>query len=151
MSPTHRVRPSDLDAIPRDAAVCRELVEQARAHGRSATVIATVDPEGAFQLAHDGCRKVALAVVHAAGRRPKGAAHHAVTFDAAASLVIEHRQDEERQCLTSALDDATDLRHVRGGSEYRGEKVPSITVDEAIAVLAELLDGLPALVDELLG
>lgn len=88
MGPTHRLDVKDLDIVPVDAQTCRTLVQQSGAHLRSALMLREVDAEGAFQLAYDGCRKVALAVVSAVGTRPRGAAHHAVTFDAAAAVVV---------------------------------------------------------------
>ncbi len=151
MTPTHHLDAKDLERVPRDPDVCQELVRQSRAHRASAAAIAEVDPEGAFQLAYDGCRKIALGVVLAGGTRPRSAAQHEVTFDAAAALVAVHRSGATLHALRPALDDATDLRRVRGGSEHRGERVPPATVDEAVAILDELLSGLPDMVDDLLG
>jgi hypothetical protein len=150
MTPTHRLDVSQVEAVPRDPAVCRELVRQALAHRSSAAVIAQVDGEGAFQLTYDGCRKLALALVLASGARPRSAAHHEVTFDAAAALVSTHRSGSARADLRRSLDDATDLRRVRGGTEYRGEAVHTATLAEAMEILDELIAGLPDLVEDLL-
>jgi hypothetical protein len=150
MTPTHRLDVTQVEAIPRDPVVCRELVRQAQAHRSSAAAIAPVDGEGAFQLAYDGCRKLALAVVLASGARPRSAAHHEVTFDAAAALVTAHRGGADRTALRRSLDDATDLRRVRGGTEYRGETVHAATLTEAVEILDELIAGLPTLVEDLL-
>jgi hypothetical protein len=150
MTPTHRLDVTQVEAVPRDPAVCRELVRQAHAHRSSAAAIGEMDGEGAFQLAYDGCRKIALAVVLAGGARPRSAAHHEVTFDAAAALVAAHRSGADRTALRRSLDDATDLRRVRGGAEYRGETVHASTLAEAMEILDELLAGLPALAEDLL-
>lgn len=146
MGPTHRLDVKDLDIVPVDAQTCRALVQQSGAHLRSAQMLREVDAEGAFQLAYDGCRKVALAVVSAVGTRPRGPAHHAVTFDAAAAVVVRDG-GARAAALKRALDDATDLRRVRGAAEYRGESVAAADVTDAIDVLTELLDGLPGLVE----
>lgn len=146
MGPTRRLDVRDLEAVPVDSQTCRTLVEQSNAHLRSAQMLEELDAEGAFQLAYDGCRKVALAVVSAAGSRPRGPAHHAVTFDAAAALVVLHG-GEGVPALKRALDDATDLRRVRGAAEYHGESVAPADVGDAIEILGELLAGLPAVVE----
>jgi hypothetical protein len=70
------------------------------------------DPEGAFQLAYDACRKSSLALVMAAGLRPKGQAAHLITFEATA---VTASNFGARQIVT----DAAQLRHVRHGAEYR--------------------------------
>jgi hypothetical protein len=150
MTPTHRLDVRDVERVPRDPEVCRELVRQAHAHRASAGAITPVDAEGAFQLAYDGCRKIALALVLASGVRPRGTAHHEITFDAAAALVDRHRTGPRARDLRRSLDDATDLRRVRGGAEYRGEQVDGATVDEAVVILDELLAHLPDLVETLL-
>jgi len=49
------------------------------------------DLEGAFQIAYDGCRKVALALVLAYGVRAKGeGGHHGATFNAAAAALASN-------------------------------------------------------------
>ena len=63
MGPTRRLDVRDLEAVPVDSQTCRTLVEQSNAHLRSAQMLEELDAEGAFQLAYDGCRKVAPADV----------------------------------------------------------------------------------------
>lgn len=151
MTPTHRLNLADVERVPVDAAMCRSLVAQARRH-RELAVAARAIPDlvGGFQVAYDGCRKVALSVVLASGLRPKSAAHHKVTFDAAAALVARHRNGAEASAIKKSLDDATDLRQIRAGSEYRAEEVTAANLEDAVAILDELLDALPALLDQLL-
>src|SRR5680860_831987 len=76
------------------------------------------DLEGAFQIAYDGCRKVCLALALAYGVRAKGdTGHHAAMFNAAAAALASNLT------ARNLVDDATDLRFIRAGSEYRAEKI----------------------------
>lgn len=135
------VMAGELEQVPVDATVCRTMVEQARRHARTAAAGRDLgDHEGAFQLAYDGCRKVALALVLAYGVRPSGAqGHHADTFAAAAAVVRNHGA---RSDVRQSVDDAADLRFARSGAEYRAEVVTRDAVDDALAILDELLAGL---------
>ncbi|SFK46884.1 hypothetical protein [Cellulomonas sp. KH9] len=135
------VTAGELEQVPVDPVVCRTMVEQARRHGRTAAAGRDLgDQEGAFQLAYDGCRKVALALVLAFGVRPSGdRGHHADTFAAAAAILRNH---STQVGVRQSLDDAADLRFARSGAEYRAEVVSADTVDDALAILDELLAGL---------
>ena len=67
-----------LERVPVDAEVCQHLLTQAGNHLRTAAGGAEGgDPEGAFQLAYDACRKTCLALALAAGRRPRRDLHRA--------------------------------------------------------------------------
>ncbi|WHP16848.1 hypothetical protein [Cellulomonas sp. ES6] len=131
----------ELEQVPVDPTVCRTMVEQARRHARTAAAGRDMDDlEGAFQLAYDGCRKVALALVLSFGVRPSGErGHHADTFAAAAAIVRNHAG---QGTLGQAVDDASDLRFARSGAEYRAEVVDESAVDDALTILDELLVGL---------
>ena len=76
--------------MPVDTTVCQHLLTQAGNHLRTAAGGAEGgDPEGAFQLAYDACRKTCLALALAAGLRPRGDRAHAATFEAAATIARE--------------------------------------------------------------
>ena len=67
-----------VERVPVDTEVCTHLLCQAANHLRTAaTGAAGGDPEGAFQLAYDACRKSCLALILATGLRPKGDGAHA--------------------------------------------------------------------------
>jgi hypothetical protein len=132
-----------LEQVPVDSATCRELVHQARNHALTAVAAREIgDFEGAFQIAYDGCRKVCLALALAYGVRAKGdTGHHATTFNAAAATLSGN------VAARDLVDDATDLRFVRAGSEYRAEKITLAAVNDAIDILGGLLAALPPVMD----
>lgn len=132
-----------LELVPVDAATCRELVHQARNHALTAVAGRGIgDLEGAFQIAYDGCRKVCLALALAYGVRAKGdTGHHAATFNAAAAALASN------VAARDLVDDATDLRFIRAGSEYRAEKITAAAVNDAIDILNGLLAALPPVMD----
>jgi len=131
------------EQVPVDSATCRELVHQARNHALTAVAAREIgDLEGAFQIAYDGCRKVALALGLAYGVRAKGdTGHHAATFNAAAAALSSNIVARD------LVDEATDLRFVRAGSEYRAEKITVAVVGDAIDILGGLLAALPPVMD----
>lgn len=141
-TPTYPPDPAELESAPVDSSVVLMLRAQATRHLDSARSIAATDPEGGFALAYDAARKAALALCAAAGVRPRGAAHHATTFDAAARIVQTRTPRAEAARLTDALDAATELRRVRGGSEYRGEVVSPDELRDALEVADDLVTGL---------
>lgn len=63
MSPTRRLNLAEVEPVPVDAAACCDLLRQSANHLASARAVAAIDPEGAFALGYDGCRKVALATI----------------------------------------------------------------------------------------
>jgi hypothetical protein len=132
-----------LERVPKDHDVVRNLLRQAGNHLGTAAGGAESDPEGAFQLAYDGCRKMCLALVLATGIRPRGEGHHAVTFEAATAIAASFG---ERQLVR----DAGQLRYVRNGAEYRAETVSAADVDDAIAIGKELRDALAGNIDKIL-
>ncbi len=103
------------------------------------------DPEGAFQLAYDACRKLCLALLLAAGLRPKGdeRGSHAVTFEGAAALAESFGQRR-------IVDDASNLRFVRHGTEYRAEQVSTQDAQEAVDIGGELADAFATPITKLL-
>lgn len=133
-----------LERVPVDEAVVGNLLRQAGNHLRTAAVGAEADdPEGAFQLAYDACRKTCLALVMATGLRPKGQSAHVITFEAAAAVSVNvgaHR----------VVTEAADLRFVRHGAEYRGEAISVADVHDAIAIGDELIKVLTPVVDKIL-
>jgi hypothetical protein len=133
-----------LERVPIDEVVVGNLLRQAGNHLRTASVgVEADDPEGAFQLAYDACRKTCLALVMATGLRPKGQAAHVITFEAAAAIagnVGAHR----------VVTEAADLRFVRHGAEYRAEAVNVDDVHDAIAIGDELINILTPVVDKIL-
>jgi len=141
-----------LEQVPVDSATCRELVHQARNHALTAVAAREIgDFEGAFQIAYDGCRKVCLALALAYGVRAKGdTGHHATTFNAAAATLSGNAAAATLSGNAAArdlVDDATDLRFVRAGSEYRAEKITLAAVNDAIDILGGLLAALPPVMD----
>lgn len=132
-----------LEQVPVDSATCRELVHQARNHALTAVAARDLgDLEGAFQIAYDGCRKVCLGLALAYGVRAKGeGGHHAATFNAAAATLSSNIAARD------LVDDATDLRFVRAGSEYRAEKITEAAVGDAIDILGGLLAAVPPVMD----
>ena len=99
-------------------------------------------PSGAFQIAYDGCRKVCLALALTCGGRAKSdTGHHAATFNAAAATLSGNVRARD------LVDEATDLRFVRAGSEYRAEKISVAAVSDAIDILGGLLAALPPVMD----
>lgn len=139
MSPAARVTlasllsEKSLERVPVSPDVCRHLLDQSGNHLRTAVAGADGgDPEGAFQLAYDACRKTCLALVLATGLRPKGDAAHAVTFEAAAAIA-----DNFGARLQVAA--AADLRFVRHGAEYRAESVSIDDARDAIDIGQDLL------------
>lgn len=131
------------EQVPVDTATCRELVHQARNHALTAVAARGIgDFEGAFQIPYDGCRKVCLALALAYGVRAKGdTGHHAATFNAAAAALSGN------VLARDLVDEATDLRFVRAGSEYRAEKITVAAVNDAIDILGGLLAALPPVMD----
>lgn len=132
-----------LEQVPVDATICRELVHQARNHALTAAAGRGIgDLEGAFQIAYDGCRKVCLSLALAHGVRAKGdTGHHAATFNAAAAALADNVSARD------LVDDATDLRFIRAGSEYRAEKITAAAVHDAIDILHGLLAALPPVME----
>jgi hypothetical protein len=132
-----------LERVPIDSDVVANLLRQAANHLRTSKAGAPDDPEGAFQLAYDSCRKTCLALVLATGLRPKGDGHHATTFDAAGEIAKNFGG-------RSVVIDAANLRYVRHGAEYRAEAVTPDDVDDAIAIGEELLDQLVPSIEKIL-
>ena len=132
-----------LEQVPVDASICRELVHQAQNHALTAAAGRSLgDLEGAFQIAYDGCRKVCLGLALALGVRAKGdTGHHAATFNAAAASLADNVTARD------LVDDATDLRFIRAGSEYRAEKITLAEVNDAIDILTALLTALPPVME----
>lgn len=133
-----------LERVSVDAATCTHLLTQFRNHLRTATAgVQTADPEGAFQLAYDACRKTCLALLLAMGLRPRGDASHAVTFEAAAAVADNFGGRR-------LVSDAANLRFVRHGAEYREETVSLDDAQDAIDLGTELLDLLEPKVAQIL-
>lgn len=137
----------ELERVPVDPDVCRTMVEQARRHAKTAAAGRDLeDYEGAFQLAYDACRKVALALVLSFGVRPAGeSGHHGDTFAAAAAIIRNHAN---HAALRQSIDDASDLRFARSGAEYRAETITANAVDDSLTILGELLAGLVPVMEE---
>lgn len=133
-----------VERVPIDADVCAHLLRQSGNHLRTAIAgNEGGDPEGAFQLAYDACRKACLALVLATGLRPKGEAAHAVTFEAAAAIAANFGGRR-------LVEDASDLRFVRHGAEYRAEAVKVEDSLDAIAIGEELVEKLTPRVEQIL-
>jgi len=133
-----------IERVPVDQEVVTNLLRQAGNHLRTAAAgVDADDPEGAFQLAYDACRKSSLAVVMATGLRPKGQSAHLITFEAAAVIASNFGA---RQIVT----DAAQLRYVRHGAEYRAETVSVADVDDAIAIGDELIKTLNPAIEQIL-
>lgn len=120
-----------LERIPVDPEVCRNLLRQAGNHLGTAVAGVGSDPEGAFTLAYDSCRKTCLALTMATGLRPKGESEHRLTFEAAAAIADSFGGRD-------LVDDAADLRHVRHGAEYRAETIKVSDASDAIVIGREL-------------
>jgi hypothetical protein len=134
----------DVERVPVDQAVVTNLLRQAGNHLRTAAAGADAgDPEGAFQLAYDACRKTSLALVMATGLRPKGQSAHVTTFDAAAAIASNFGA---RQIVT----DAAQLRYVRHGAEYRAEAVSAADVEDALVIGADLIKALETAIAQIL-
>jgi hypothetical protein len=134
----------EIERVPVDQAVVTNLLRQAGNHLRTAAAGADAnDPEGAFQLAYDACRKTCLALVMATGLRPKGQSAHVTTFDAAAAIATNFGG---RQIVT----DAAQLRYVRHGVEYRAETVSAADVEDALSIGDELLKALEPAIEQIL-
>lgn len=133
-----------LERVSVDTSTCTHLLTQARNHLRTATAgVQTADPEGAFQLAYDACRKTCLALLLSMGLRPRGDASHAVTFEAAATVA-------DNFAGRRLVRDAANLRYVRHGVEYRAETVSLDDAQDAIGLGAELLALLEPKVEQIL-
>jgi len=134
----------EVERVPVDEAVVTNLLRQAGNHLRTAAAGAEADdPEGAFQLAYDACRKTSLALVMATGLRPKGQSAHVATFEAAAAIAANFGG---RQTVT----DAAQLRYVRHGAEYRAETVSAADVEDALAIGDELIKVLEPAIEQIL-
>ncbi len=70
-----------LEHVPADDDTVAHLLASARRHIDSAAMTAAVDPEGAFTLAYDACRKTATALLAHQGLRPTSAGGHIVVVD----------------------------------------------------------------------
>ena len=70
-----------LEHVPADVVTVARLLASARRHINSAAMTAAVDPEGAFTLAYDECRKTATALLAHQGLRPTSAGGHIVVVD----------------------------------------------------------------------
>lgn len=90
--------------------------------------------EGRLLRAYDAGRIAALALIRAAGYRPRGAErHHYVTFDAARSIASTRE-------LADALLGIDELRSVRHAVEYEPEdEVDAETVARAIAAARQVI------------
>lgn len=134
-----------IEAVPVDATVVGHLGTQASNHLRTAQAGAdSGDNEGAFQLAYDACRKQCMALILAAGFRPRNEkGHHAVTFEAAAALATNFGKRK-------LVNEAGDLRYVRNNAEYRAEVVDRKDVDDAIAIGLDLVEAFTDPIEKLL-
>ena len=139
------LREGALQQVPVDAGVAQHLQRQAGNHLRTARAGLDVDdPEGAFQLAYDACRKLCLALLLAAGLRTKeDKGHHAATFEGAAALATSFGQRK-------VVDEASDLRYVRNNTEYRAEMVDVEDAEDAIAIGEDLKTAFESPIRELL-
>lgn len=121
-----------LERVPVDSQTCQRLLDQAHRHVLTASAgLSHSDPEGAFQIAYDACRKVGLALVLSMGLRPRGESEHRTTFEAAVAIA-------ESVGGRSIVDDAADLRVVRNNTEYRGVEVSTEEAQDAIDIAGEL-------------
>jgi hypothetical protein len=91
--------------------------------------------EGRLLRAYDAGRLAALALIRAAGYRPRGAErHHYVTFDAARSIASTRE-------LADALLGIDELRSVRHALEYEPEdEVDAETVTRAIDTARQVIN-----------
>jgi len=138
------VAEGSLERVPVDATVCQHLLTQSGNHLRTAAGGAEDgDPERAFQLAYDACRKTCLALVLGTGLRPRGDRAHGATFEAAATIA-------QRFGARNIVDDAADLRFVRHGAEYRAETVSAADALDAISIGHELLNSITPRVRQIL-
>lgn len=129
------LREGALEEVPVDADVVLHLQKQAGNHLRTAQAgVDGHDHEGAFQLAYDACRKLCVALLLAAGYRPKEATrgHHRSTFEGAAALALSFGG-------RSIVDEASDLRYVRNNAQYRAETIAATDAADAIAIGHELV------------
>ncbi|TDD55054.1 hypothetical protein E1263_26530 [Kribbella antibiotica] len=133
-----------VERVPVDESVTSNLLRQAGNHLRTAAAGAEDgDPEGAFQLAYDACRKISLALVMATGLRPKGQSAHVITFNAAAAIASNFG-------ASRVVIDAAELRYVRHGAEYRAETVGAADMEDALAIGNELLKTLQPAIEQIL-
>lgn len=133
-----------VERVTVDQEVVANLLRQAGNHLRTAAAGAEAgDPEGAFQLAYDACRKTSLALVMATGLRPKDQSAHVITFNAAAAIASSFG-------ASRIVIDAAELRYVRHGAEYRAEAVSAADIEDALAIGAELIKTLQPAIDQIL-
>jgi uncharacterized protein (UPF0332 family) len=145
ISVTRLLSEGSLQQVPVDSDVVENLQRQARKHLLTAQAGLDVDdPEGAFQLAYDACRKLCLALLLAAGFRPKeDKGHHAVTFEGAAALAANFGRRK-------VVDEASDLRYVRNNTEYRAEMVDTDDAKDAIEIGSDLVAAFAGPISKLL-
>lgn len=128
------LREGALEQVPVDPDVVAHLQTQAGNHLRTAQAgVDGEDHEGAFQLAYDACRKLCLALLLAAGYRPKEEpqGHHRATFEGAAALATSFGGRK-------IVDEASDLRYVRNNAQYRAETIAATDANDAIAIAHDL-------------
>ncbi len=138
VSPTGRLhqlakagRLTRLQAPNLDAAA--ELYLDAQAHARAVpTLLAVKDYSATVLLAYEMARKLALALLLAAGWRPAGGeGEHRITFDAAVLLLSGP--------AAKTLADAAYLRRQRNDNMYRHQRADPAAADEAADLAADLV------------
>jgi YD repeat-containing protein len=119
----------DLERVESDAAASEGAIEEARRHLESARSISASDPNGAYQLAYDGARKIVAAHMRRNGVRVrKGEGTHALTARYAG------------EALDTGLGKRLDaMRRRRNRSEYGTAFFSNEEVSEAVATAEALL------------
>jgi HEPN domain-containing protein len=121
-----------------------DYLRQARQHVASAALLATSDPEGAFQLAYDAARKSLAAVLVNQGLRASGMGAHATTYESVRAQL--------GQATPSVFQQFTWMRKLRNTTEYPdvGEKpADGADADDAIGFAASFIEIVEKLLDEM--
>lgn len=125
-------RPATLERVHPSREHADRLIRQARAHLRSAEVLAADDPAGAYSLAYDACRKALVAVLENQGLRPTQRGGHLAAYEAVSAQLDPP--------LGGKLRPFQRLRRNRNDSEYPAADAEEVTAERVLEDLPKAAD-----------
>jgi hypothetical protein len=134
----------ELERVPASRVHAEFVLDQARAHARSAAAIVESDAAGAYQLLYDAARKALVAVLENQGLRTTSRGGHIALFE-----VVMAQLDPPMGGVLRPFDR---MRRRRNESEYPRQDRPSVGSDDVVRDLVktdEIIDCAVRILDQM--
>ena len=136
--------PPHLQKVHPDREHADMLIEQARAHLTSSSVLAESDPEGAYALLYDAARKALTAILENQGLRPTSKGGHLAVYEATMAQL--------ENVLRKTLRPFDRMRRRRQDAEYPATDAEPFTSDDVAEDLpkaTEIVEAAAKLLDQM--